>query len=496
VTGNPASHNHIAIIGTGFGGIAAAIRLDRAGLDDFVLLERAGEMGGVWRDNDYPGAAVDVQCQLYSYSFAPNAKWGRVFAEQPEILSYLRTVTQRFGLRGRMVFNCAVERLDWDPVRNCWRMQTTRGERTANHIVIATGALADPAIPSFAGLDRFAGASFHSARWDHGVDLAGKRVAVIGTGASAVQFIPAIQPEVAHLTVFQRTPAWVIPRHDRAISSKRRFLMRALPVLQRLERLRLYLIRERILVAFRHPSMLEQAQRSARKYLEAQVNDRSLRAKLLPDYRLGCKRVLVSDDYLSTLDQPNVTMVTDGIQEIDEDGIIDVAGAHHAVDAIIFGTGFRTSRLPLTDQTYGREGRSMTEVWDGDPSAYLGTTVSGFPNCYLIHGPNVGVGHTSVIYMYEAQANYIAGAIGYARAHSIASVEPTSAAQSAFTAEVDRLSEGTVWTSGGCKSWYLNENGRNINIWPGSTLGYHRRTMRFDASQHVLRGANAPAPAP
>lgn len=227
---------------------------------------------------------------------------------------------------------------------------------------------------------------------------------MIGTGASAVQFIPAIQPEVPHLTVFQRTPAWVMPRHDRSISSKRRFLMRALPVLQRLERLRLYLVRERILVAF----------------------------------RLGCKRVLVSDDYLATLDQPNVALVTDRIREIDGDGIIDVTGAHHAVDVIIFGTGFRTSRLPLTDRMYGRDGRSMAEAWGGNPT--------------------------------------------------------TPAAQSAFTAEVDRLSEGTVWTSGGCKSWYLNENGRNVNIWPGSTLGFRRRTMRFEASQHVLQRTNAPAP--
>lgn len=495
VTDNPASHNHIAIIGTGFGGIAAAVRLDRAGLDDFVLLERADDVGGVWRDNTYPGAAVDVQCQLYSYSFAPNTKWDSRFAKQPEILGYLKDVTQRFGLGGRIVLNCAVERLDWDLVRHCWRLQTAHGERTADHVVIATGALADPAIPSLIGLDRFAGESFHSARWDRNFDPAAKRVAVIGTGASAVQFIPAIAPDVTQLSVFQRTPAWVIPRHDRKITSRAQFLMRVLPVLQRLERLRLYLARERILIAFRHPAMLGQAQRSARKHLEAQVKDRSLRAKLLPDYRLGCKRVLVSDDYLAALDRPNVTMITDGIQEIDEDGIIDVTGVHHRVDAIIFGTGFRTSALPLTHQIYGRDGASMTEVWDGNPTAYLGTTVSGFPNCYLVHGPNIGVGHTSMIYMYESQANYIAGAISYARANNVVSVEPTPVAQSAFAAEVDRLSVGTVWTSGGCTSWYLDDNGRNINIWPGSTLGYRRRTLHFDASKHVLQRATAPAPA-
>jgi cation diffusion facilitator CzcD-associated flavoprotein CzcO len=484
MTNHLAPHSHIAIIGTGFGGIATAIRLRRAGFDDFVLLDRAGEIGGVWRDNDYPGAAVDVQCQLYSFSFAPNPNWRNFYAKQPEIFTYLREVTERFGLRDHLVLDCAVQRLDWDGAEQLWRLHTAHGERTANHVVVATGALADPMIPALPGLDRFAGATFHSARWDHDFDLAGKRVAVIGTGASAVQFIPAIQRTVAHMTVFQRTPAWVIPRHDRQIGAATQRLLRTAPILQRLQRLRIYLQRELFVVGLRHPWLLKLSERQARNHLKAQVSDPALRTKLLPDYRLGCKRILISNDYLPALDQANVSLVTRGIREIDECGIIDTTGAHHAVDAIIFGTGFETFGLPLTDRTYGRDGRSMAEVWDGSPTAYLGTSVAGFPNCYLIHGPNIGLGHTSVIHMFESQANYIAAAISYARANDVAAVEPSPAAQKTFTDEVDHLSSGSVWTAGGCKSWYLNENGRNINLWPGTTFDYRRRTLRFDPGQH------------
>jgi cation diffusion facilitator CzcD-associated flavoprotein CzcO len=497
MTDSAVPHNHVAIIGTGFGGIATAIRLRQAGFDDFVLLDRAGEVGGVWRDNDYPGAAVDVQCQLYSFSFAPNPHWRNFFAKQPEIYDYLRGVTETFGLRRHLVLNCAVQRLDWDAAEQLWRLDTAHGERTANHVVLATGALADPMIPALPGLDRFAGARFHSARWDHDFDLAGKRVAVIGTGASAVQFVPAIQPAVAHITVFQRTPAWVTPRHDREINTGSRLLFRAVPLLQRLQRLRIYLQRELFVVGFRHPKLLNLVERHARKRLEAQVSDPALRTKLLPVYRLGCKRILISDDYLPALDQPNVTLITGGIREIDEHGIVDVTGAHHRVDAIIFGTGFQTSRLPLTDHVHGADGRTMAQVWDGRPTAYLGTAVTGFPNCYLIHGPNIGLGHTSVIHMFESQANYIAAAIGYANAHDIASVEPTPAAQESFTAEVDRLSAASVWTAGGCKSWYLNDDGRNINLWPGTTFDYRRRTLGFDPAQHLLhRAAGAAAHIP
>jgi cation diffusion facilitator CzcD-associated flavoprotein CzcO len=488
-------HNHVAIIGAGFGGIATAIRLRQAGVNDVVLLDRAGDVGGVWRDNDYPGAAVDVQSSLYSFSFAPNPDWHNTFAKQPELYAYLRDVTDRFGLRRQLVLNCAVERLDWDPAEHVWRLQTARGDRTAAHVVLATGALADPVIPAFPGLDRFTGVSFHSARWDHALDLAGKRVAVIGTGPSAIQFIPAIQPAIGHMTVFQRTAAWVVPRHDRAVGAVRRRLFRAVPVLQSLERLRIYLQREMLWVGFHNPALMRLPERRARTFLETQVRDPELRAKLLPTYRFGCKRVLISDDYLRSLDQRNVALVTDGISEITEQGITDNTGTEHPVDVIIFGTGFRTAQLPLTDRTHGADGRTMAEVWDGEPTAYLGTSVAGFPNCYLIHGPNIGLGHTSVIHMLESQGNYISAAVAYARDHALAAVESTTAAQQTYATEVDKLGAGSVWTAGGCKSWYLNENGRNTNIWPGTTIDFRRRTLHFDPTQHLAHRALEPAPA-
>ncbi|OBK39173.1 4-hydroxyacetophenone monooxygenase [Mycobacterium sp. 1245111.1] len=483
---NTSAHNHIAIIGTGFGGLAVALRLQRSGFNDFVLLERAADIGGVWRDNTYPGAAVDVQCQLYSLSSALNPQWHNLFAKQPEIWDYLHDVVRRFELLPHLMLNCAVERLDWDPVEQLWRMQTARGKRTATHVVVATGALAEPNIPTIAGMDGFAGAMFHSARWDHNIDLAGKRVAVIGTGASAAQFIPALQPTVTQLTVFQRTPAWVLPRHDRAISARAQRLLGALPVLQRIQRLHIYLKREQLLLGFRHPAFQKPAEFMARKHLKSQVKDSDLRAKLLPDYRLGCKRVLISDDYPAALAKENVTLVTDRIREVTSDGIIDDAGTQHRVDAIILGTGFKTGRLPLTDRIYGVDETSMAASWAGNPTAYLGTTVAGFPNCYLINGPNIGLGHSSMIYMYESQANYIASALSYARAHSVTALEPTAEAQDAFTAKVDRLSIGTVWTSGGCRSWYLNINGRNTNLWPGNTFSYRRMTRRFNPDHYVV----------
>jgi cation diffusion facilitator CzcD-associated flavoprotein CzcO len=489
-----ASHNHVAIIGTGFGGLAAALRLQRAGFRDFVLLDRADDIGGVWRDNNYPGAAVDVQCQLYSFSFAPNPQWRNLFAKQSEILDYLRSVAGRFDLLPHLVLNCAVERLDWDPSGQLWRMQTALGDRTANHVVIATGPLADPNIPVIEGMARFTGTQFHSARWNHDFDPAEKRVAVIGTGASAVQFIPALQPVVAQMTVFQRTPAWVLPRHNREISTRKQVVLKALPLLQGLQRLRIYLHREQLLIGFRHPALMGPAERQARNHLESQVADPELRAKLMPDYRLGCKRVLTSDDYLRALDQPNVTVITDGIRAIDENGVVDAAGLHHRVDAIIFGTGFQTSRLPLTDHIHGATGQSLARAWSRNPTAYLGTTVAGFPNCYLIHGPNIGLGHTSVVHMYESQANYITAAIRYAQTHSVTSVEPTPAAQHAYTAEVDRLSAGTVWTAGGCKSWYLNDDGRNTNLWPASTFRYRRRARRFNPAHHIMHRQDALTP--
>jgi cation diffusion facilitator CzcD-associated flavoprotein CzcO len=483
------SHNQIAIIGTGFGAIATAVSLRRAGVEDFVLIDRADDVGGVWRDNDYPGAAVDVKSHLYSLSFAPNPDWRNVFARQPELHEYLRQVVDAFDLRRRLVLGCEVEELRWDARALRWEIDTERGPRTAQHVVVATGALAEPVVPDLPGLARFKGPSFHSARWDHGFDLAGKRVAVVGTGASAVQFVPAIAPTVGHLTVFQRTPPWIMPRHDHEIGARSRRLYRAVPLAQRLARAAIYCQFEWMILGFRHPSLMRFAERRARRHLEAQVADPVLRAKLMPSYSLGCKRILLSDTYLPALTRPNVSVNTDGIREVREHGVVDRTGVEHPVDAIVLGTGFDTSALPLTDRIYDADGVAMADRWAGDPTAYLGTAVAGYPNCFLIHGPNIGTGHNSVLQMLESQARYIAAAVDHTAAHGLASVQPTRAAEDAYTAEVERMSEGTVWTAGGCRSWYLNENGRNINIWPGTTFDFRRRARRFDPAAHLIEGA-------
>jgi cation diffusion facilitator CzcD-associated flavoprotein CzcO len=418
-------HNQVAIIGTGFGAIATAVRLQQAGFDDLVLIDRADEVGGVWRDNGYPGAAVDVKSHLYSLSFAPNPGWHNLFAKQPELHTYLRRVTERFDLRRRLVLDCEVRELHWQEVEQRWQLETARGPRTAQHVVVATGALAEPVIPDLPGLATFKGARFHSARWDHSFDLAGKRVAVIGTGASAIQFVPAIQPTVAHMTVFQRTPPWLLPRNDHEIAARRRRLFAAIPSLQRLARARIYLQFESLILAFQHPVLMRLVEQRARKHLQAQVADPEPRRKLTPSYRMGCKRVLLSDNYFPALTQPNVAVNTDGIREISERGIVDDAGVEHPVEAIIFGTGFDTLGLPLTDRIYDAEAMAMADRWAGEPAAYLGTAVAGYPNCYMINGPNIALGHNSVIHMFESQANYITAAVSYTRDHGISSVQPT-----------------------------------------------------------------------
>ena len=322
----PVPHNHVAIIGTGFGALAATVRLQQSGIDDVVLIERAGDVGGVWRDNAYPGAAVDVKSHLYSLSFAPNPDWHNVFAKQPELHAYLGRVVDDFDLRRRLVLDTEVTALHWQADQQRWRITTVNGERTAAHVVVATGALAEPVIPDLPGLENFAGEKFHSARWNHEFDLRRKKVAVIGTGASAIQFVPAIQPEVGKMTLFQRTAPWIMPRHDHAVSPRRRALFRKYPALQRLERTRIYFQFEWMILAFRNPGLMRVPQRRALRHLKNQVPDPVLRAKLTPDYRIGCKRILLSDNYLPAVSQPNVDVNTDGIREIRAHSVVDKQG--------------------------------------------------------------------------------------------------------------------------------------------------------------------------
>ena len=479
----------IAIIGSGFGGLGMAIRLLERGIDDFVVLERAREIGGTWRDNSYPGCACDVESHLYSFSFALNPDWSRSFSSQPEILDYLRACAERFGVTPHVRLGCDVRALRWEDDAQRWRIESSAGVTTASVVVVATGPLSDPIVPELPGIARFEGKTFHSAQWDHAYDLAGKRVAVLGTGASAVQFVPEIQKVVAKLDVYQRTPPWILPRPDRDHSAEERRRFRRHPLLQRLHRARLYLQHELFVFPFRRPKLMERGQRMALRHLKRAVADPALRAKLTPRYTMGCKRILLSNDYLPALARANVEVITAGVREVRERSIVDGEGVEREVDAIIYATGFRPTDPPLAATTVGRDGRTLNEAWEGSPKAYMGTTVAGFPNLFMLLGPNTGLGHSSVVYMIEAQIEHVLKVLRLMERRGLAAVEPRAEAQRAFVSRVDSRMRGTVWTAGGCASWYLDGTGRNSTLWPDFTWRFHRRVSRLRARDYAGRRA-------
>ncbi|MBL8056243.1 MAG: NAD(P)/FAD-dependent oxidoreductase [Anaerolineales bacterium] len=478
----------IAIVGAGFGGLGAAIRLRQAGCDDFLIFERAGAVGGVWRDNAYPGAACDVESHLYSYSFAPNPGWTRTFSPQPEIWAYLERCVREFGLAPHLRFNHEVLAARWEAAAGRWQLETSQGPFTAQVLVLAPGALAEPALPDLPGQERFTGPAFHSARWPADLDLRGKAVAVVGTGASAIQFVPALQPLVSRLALFQRTPPWVLPRVERAIPAGQRRLFARWPITQRLLRLGLYAVREASVVAFQHPGLMRVLEGAARRHLARAVADPDLRARLTPRYTIGCKRILLSNTYYPALIQPNVAVITAGVAEVRPRSIVDGSGAEWPAEALIFGTGFRVTEFPFARRVRGRAGRTLAEVWAGSPQAHLGTTVAGFPNLFLLQGPNTGLGHTSVLLMLEAQLDHLLGALRYLEAAGAAAVEPRAEAQAAFVRAVDERMRGTVWVAGGCRSWYLDATGRNSTLWPGSTWSFRRRVARFNPREYQASG--------
>ena len=478
-------HVHIAILGAGFAGVGAAIRLLQSGKRDFVVFERADEVGGVWRDNEYPGCACDVEAPLYSFSFAPNPNWSRLFAPQPEIFAYLRRCADEFGVRPYLRFGHAIESVRWDEAQKRWTIETSKGSFTADVIIAGTGALSEPIIPQLPGRERFTGKAFHSAHWDHDHALAGRRVAVVGTGASAIQIIPNLQREVGKLLVFQRTPAWVVPRFDRAFGPRTQALFERLPISQKLLRASLYLRHESLLVGFRNPAIMRLVERRVLAYLAHVVRDPDLRARLTPHFRLGCKRVLVSSDYLPALTQPNVEVVASAVRELVPEGIVDAEGRTHEVDTIVFATGFRVTDQPFSEHVHGREGRTLAEVWRGSPQAYLGTTVAGFPNFFLLTGPNTGLGHSSMLLMIEAQLELVLGALRELDRAGTRTIEPKPEVQRRFVDEVQRGGAGTVWTAGGCQSWYLDETGRNSTLWPWSTYAYMRKA-KFERDDYLL----------
>lgn len=482
----------VAIIGAGFGGIGAAVRLRQAGIDDIVILERADEVGGVWRDNTYPGCACDVQSHLYSLSFAPNPDWSRSYSRQPEIWAYLRQVVADFGLAPLIRFGHEVQAAAWDGAALRWRITTSRGPVSAAVLVVGSGGLSEPAIPQLPGAERFAGRAFHSARWDHSFDLAGRAVAVIGTGASAIQLIPAIQPQVARLMVYQRTPPWVMPRHERPYTLAERRLLARFPALRLLARGWIYGLRELLVLGLRHPPLMALVQRAALQHLAASVPDPALRARLTPDYTIGCKRILLSSDYYPAIQRPNVELITAPIAEVRAGSIVTADGVERAADALIYGTGFQVTSQPIVGRIRGCDGRTLAEHWGGSPVAHLGTTVVGFPNLFLLQGPGTGLGHSSVLVMIEAQIAHLVSALELMRREGLAALEPRPAAQAAYVAELDRHMAGTVWMNGGCRSWYLDDTGRNSTLWPGFTWQFRRRVWRINPAEYLLTAATSP----
>ena len=489
-TASSGSSPRFAIIGSGFGGLGAAIELRKAGYKHITIFEREGEVGGVWRDNTYPGAACDVQSYLYSFSFQRSPEWSNMFAKQPEIFAYLKEVAKDHDLYRDIRLRCSVKEMHWDAQRSVWHLSTEEGDMDVEYVILATGVLADPIIPNIPGLEDFEGAAFHSSRWDHSVDHTGKRVAMIGTGASAIQIVPAIQPDVGKLSLFQRTPAWVLPRRDREITEKQKQRQRRFPLFNWLKRYWIFFEREWMVVGFQNPLIMRVVQEVAKAHMRRGINSNGknpeLIKKLLPDYRIGCKRILLSNTYYPALAQENVDVVTSGVDRIDATGIVDSNGEHHDVDMIIFGTGFHTLGLPLTDKIFDERGRSMQEVQGDSPTSYNSTTVHGFPNLFLIHGPNLALGHSSMVSMFEAQFRYIIQSVKYADGAGYAAIQPTTQAQRDYTAMVDKKTDGSVWVAGGCSSWYLDSTGRNSVVWPGTLIDYHRRLHTFHPEHHEL----------
>ena len=474
------------IVGAGFSGIAAGIELRRSGLDRFVILEKAARVGGTWRENTYPGAACDIPSHLYSYSFEPNPRWSRAYGKQAEILAYLEHCVDKYGLRPHLRFGQHVSSARFDEASGTWRIATASGETyVARALLLGNGALHLPQLPPIAGLDTFRGTSFHSARWNHDYDLTGKRVAVIGTGASAIQFVPEIAKQVKQLHVFQRTPPWIVPKRDRVMSMPEKWLLEHVPGAHWLRRTGLYWLMESRVLGFAYaPKLLEYAEKLVLANLARVVPDPALRGKLTPSYRLGCKRVLISNDYYPALQRDNVELVTDAIAEVTPTGVRTTDGSHREVDAIICGTGFRVTEYLSSIEITGRDGRELNAEWRKTLRNYLGITVSGFPNLFLLMGPNTGLGHNSMIFMIEAQARYAARAIEALRERELAFVDVKPQAEAAFRAELARRMKGTVWMSG-CSSWYQTPDGE-VFLWPAATVDYWWRTRTVALADYEL----------
>ncbi len=458
-----------------------AIQLQKAGFHDFTLYEKAGAVGGTWRDNTYPGAACDVRSHLYSFSFEPNPDWSRTYASQPEILRYIEHCVDKYGLRPHLRFHTEIESARFDASRGVWGLRTRGGQELEADIVVSgVGQLNRPYTPALPGLESFGGVWFHSARWNHHHDLTGETVAVIGNGASATQFIPRIAPRVGRLLVFQRSPNWLIARGERVMTELEKRLFRRLPALAALHRASIHWGLEARFLAFHQESALSKLfEQIARMHLRQQVSNPRLREALTPDFPIGCKRILLSDDYYPALQRENVELITQGIERIEGNGIVTREGRHHEVDTLIFATGFEATSFLAPMRFEGLGGRTLYEEWKGGAEAYLGLAVPGFPNFYMLYGPNTNLGHNSIISMIECQVRYIIQCLEAMRERELLWLDVKPEVMTAFNAELRHDLSRTVWAAG-CGSWYKTSSGKITNTWSGFVTDYERRTRHPD----------------
>ena len=476
----------ILIVGTGFSGLCMAIKLQAQDTRNFLILDEATEVGGTWRDNHYPGCACDIPSHLYSLSFAPKPDWSRMYPSQQEIFGYMRAVADRYNLRPNIRFGAKIAAARWDDTRSLWSVRAEDGRLFEGRVLACgMGGLHVPLIPDYPGSKIFAGPQFHSAAWRHDVDLTGKRVAVIGTGASAIQFVPEVAKVAAKLHVFQRTPPWILPRPDYAFSEKQLRRLKH-PLLRRLFRTWIYLLQEMRAPAFLgNQSLAKAGQKMAMQHIASQIKNPALRQKVMPDYVMGCKRVLLSNDYYPALAQPNVDVVTHPIAEILPDAVITEDGKTREIDVIIYGTGFHTTDALSNLDITGCHGLTLAEAFADGMHAYNGVTVPGFPNLFLMMGPNTGLGHNSMVVMIESQVRYIVSVIRLMRRRGWRAAMVQPAVEEAYNTWLQRRLSHTVWQTGGCKSWYQDRNGKNTTLWPGLTLEYVWRTRRARGRDYV-----------
>ncbi len=482
-----AAIHSVVIIGAGFGGLGMAIKLKAQGQDDIVIIEKGSDVGGCWRDNTYPGAACDVPSHLYSFSFERHYPWSRRFAPQREIFAYQQHCARKYDVYRHMRFNTEVAKASFDEAQGAWKITLTNDETIfARVLITATGQLNQPAYPKMPGIDDFKGAHFHSARWDHSVDLKGKTVAVIGTGASAIQFVPEVTKVAGKVMLFQRSAAHVLAKPDRAYSEREHRILKKFPITQTLDRLKIYIANEARVLGF---TSLQKAMTlfewQFKQQLKKFIKDPELREKLTPDYPIGCKRILMSNDYYPALAQNHVEVINQGISEVTATGVVDSEGKHHDVDVIIYGTGFQATDF-LTPMTItGRDGIALNDAWRDGAEAYLGISVYGFPNLFMLYGPNTNLGHNSIIYMLESQIHYVQQCIAAIDSQKLRSLEVRSLVQTNFNDRVQSKISDTVWNKG-CHSWYKTESGKNTNNWPGFTFNYRRQTEKLDLNDYDI----------